>query len=409
LNFSKEGSALLIRADIKTMKSKRTGFWIRTALLFLIRSGRATATLSIMVITAVSALIFLSALSVGVNDAMLRNTVGLYSGHITGTGIAASVRTEDLMTQGVKEVLKRVYLPGMLSNDNMRHSLMLCGVDTVSETTLTAFPKTIIRGDYPENGHSQLLVSRFLAEKLRVQTGSTLLFTSEPPGIRMELVVSGIYQTRMDKLDREYAFCPLDVLPHENISWSAAVFLHHDIKPRDIIDVYREKWSDQYRFESWETLMPDLLQLINLGYVSMSIVIILVFGVVSVGIACSFVIFIIKNMREYGVMKAMGVTTREISTFIIMKVMLMNAVACALGLVFGCLTAWAIAKSGGIDISAFTSHNKYFTVSGVIYPRLTVFSLFGPPATALVFSLIAAIWPALMIAKRKSADIIRMI
>ncbi len=45
------------------MKSVGIGFWAHIALLFLVRSGRSTAALSIMVVTAVSALIFLSALA----------------------------------------------------------------------------------------------------------------------------------------------------------------------------------------------------------------------------------------------------------------------------------------------------------------------------------------------------------
>jgi len=155
--------------------------------------------------------------------------------------------------------------------------------------------------------------------------------------------------------------------------------------------------------------MPDLRQLIDLEYISMGIVIILVFGVVSVGIACSFVIFIIKNIREYGIMKAMGVTTGEMSVLIMMKVALMNVIACGLGLLIGSIAVWGIAELGGIDITAFTSHNRYFTVSGVIYPRLTVFSLLAPPGASFLFSLIAAVWPAALLAKRKAADIIRMV
>jgi ABC-type lipoprotein release transport system permease subunit len=141
----------------------------------------------------------------------------------------------------------------------------------------------------------------------------------------------------------------------------------------------------------------------------MGIVIVLVFGVVSIGIACSFVIFIIKNIREYGIMKAMGVTTRELSALIVMKVALMNFFACGVGLLIGVVSVWGIAESGGIDITAFTSHNRYFTVSGIIYPRLTAFSLLAPPVTAFLFSLVAAIWPAMLVARRKTADIIRMI
>ncbi|MBW2370554.1 MAG: ABC transporter permease [Deltaproteobacteria bacterium] len=384
-------------------------FWTHIAFLFLVRSGRATALLSIMVITAVSALIFLSALAVGVNDAMLRNTVGLFSGHITGHKLAASVRPEDLMVKGVKGVLKRVYMPGVLSNGNRGQPLMICGIDPRRETALTALQKKIGEGSYPQAGHFELLISKPLAEELGAQRGADLVFTSPSHGSFPPLIVSGIYQTHIDLLDREIAFCPLDVLPETPLPWSAAIFLQNGINPQEIINVYRQKWSEPYRFESWETMMPDLRQLIDLEYISMGIVIILVFGVVSVGIACSFVIFIIKNIREYGIMKAMGVTTREMSVLIVMKVVLMNVIACGIGLLIGSIAVWGIAETGGIDITAFTSHNRYFTVSGIIYPRLTDFSLFAPLLTSFLFSLIAAVWPVALLTRRKTADIMRMI
>jgi ABC-type lipoprotein release transport system permease subunit len=155
--------------------------------------------------------------------------------------------------------------------------------------------------------------------------------------------------------------------------------------------------------------MPDLKQLIDLEAISMAIVILLVFGVVAIGIACSFVIFIIRNMREYGILKSMGVTASEISVLIIVKVVLMNLFACVMGLLIGLLAVAAVSHMGGIDISAFTSHNRYFAVSGVILPRLTMFSLWTPPATSLLFSLIAAFWPAALVARQKAAEVLRMV
>lgn len=87
----------------------------------------------------------------------------------------------------------------------------------------------------------------------------------------------------------------------------------------------------------------------------------------------------------------------------------MNLIACAAGLLTGMLAVLVVAQMGGIDITAFTSHNRYFAVSGVIYPRLTAFSLWAPPATSLVFSLGAAVWPAVLVARKRAADILRLV
>ena len=391
------------------MKLRQTGYWARIALLFLVRSGRITAALSVLVVTAVAALIFLSALAVGVEDAMLRNTVGLFSGHITGYDLPDGVSPADLQVQGVQTVLKRRYLPGILAGNGIAQPLTLCGIDPARETAVTALEKTISQGRYPASGEREMMISRDLADIFDVRTGDVLHFSTQPAGLATAFSVSGIYQTGLPTLDRGIAFCPLEVVPGEEAAWYAAVFLDTGMAPESVLAVYRERFSEPTRFESWEVQMPDLRQLIDLEALSMGVVIVLVFGVVAIGIACSFVIFIIRNMREYGIMKAMGVTPGEVALLIVIKVTLMNLLACTAGLVLGMLAAWGVARLGGIDLTAFTSHNRYFAVSGIIYPRLTAFSLWAPPAVSVIFSLIAAAWPALLVARKRAADILRMI
>jgi hypothetical protein len=61
----------------------------------------------------------------------------------------------------------------------------------------------------------------------------------------------------------------------------------------------------------------------------------------------------------------------------------------------------------GIDLTAFTSHNRYFAVSGIVIPRLTVYSLWAPPVVAFCFGLMASIWPAVLVVRSKTADILR--
>jgi ABC-type lipoprotein release transport system permease subunit len=391
------------------MKSGGTLFWTRIAFLFLVRSGRATAALSAMVVTAVAALIFLSALAVGVKDAMLRNTVGLFSGHITGYNLPDSMPVQALMIQGVDAVLRRSYLPGVLSGGGLSQPLMLCVIDAVREVDQTALKRKITEGRYPLSGQKEILVSRDIAQSLGVRTGDTLRFKFRRDSSVLDLSVSGIYKTGLDMLDRGIAFCALNIGPEKGIPWSAAIFLKAGIETGPVIQVYLQKFPGPVRFESWEAQMPDLRQLIDLEAVSMVIVIFLVFGVVAIGIACSFVIFIIRNIREYGIMKAMGVTAAEMSVLIVSKVVLMNVVACGVGILIGMLAVLTVAHMGGIDISTFTSHNRYFSVSGVVLPRLTAFSLWAPPATSLFFSLVAAIWPATLVTRKKAADILRMV
>lgn len=390
------------------MRSPGAVFWSRVAARFLMRSGRSTAALSLMVVFAVAALIFLAALSVGVEDAMLRNTVGLFSGHIAADHLPASIRPADLMIHGVAAVLKRRFLPGRVTADGHSLSLTLCGVDPQREAAVTALKRKIVTGRYPRAGKREILIGDAVASRLGVAVGDRLRFLTPSAAQPLELTIAGCYRTGVDALDRNLGFVPLDVLPDRG-PWSAAIFLHTGVDVDAVLAAYRKRFAGSVTFTSWKTRMPDLRQLIDLEAVSMAMVIVLVFAVVAVGIACAFVISIMRNLREYGILKTMGVTRLEIAGLIVAKVLLINLAACTAGVVIGVLAAWAVAGGGGIDIGAFTSHNPYFAVSGVIVPRLTVFSLWAPPATALGFGLLAAVWPAVLVARKRAADILRLV
>jgi ABC-type lipoprotein release transport system permease subunit len=383
-------------------------FWWKVAFLFLFRSLRTTGILSLMLLTAVAALIFLSALSVGVNDAMIRNSVSIYSGHITGFNIPDNIRKDTLAVPGVSAVLKRLIIPGNLVKDNKTHEITATEMDPREEFGITAIGRKIVAGTYVTEAKRQLLLGQSLANKLGVKPGDEVQFTPFAGAGSISLRVVGIYRTGIDQLDGEIVFCPLGSLPYSGVGWTAAIFLEEDVVPADIISAYRRLIPDKGQFKSWETLMPDLKQLIDLNYVSMSIVIFLVFGVVSLGIACAFVIVILKSIREYGILKAMGVTSRETMLLIVFEVILMNLFASTLGIILGIVLSLLVRETG-IDLTAFTSHNRYFVVSGMIYPRLTLFAWGAPPALAFLFSLIAAIWPAVLVSHRRAAEILRIV
>ena len=107
-------------------------------------------------------------------------------------------------------------------------------------------------------------------------------------------------------------------------------------------------------------------------------------------------------------MKVMGVTPVEIAFLIFSEVILINLLASSMGIIIGSVAVF-IFENIGINLSAYTSHNQYFIVSGIIFPRLTAFSVCLPPASALFFSIPAAIWPTALVIKKNAADILRSI
>jgi ABC-type antimicrobial peptide transport system permease subunit len=127
---------------------------------------------------------------------------------------------------------------------------------------------------------------------------------------------------------------------------------------------------------------------------------------VGFGISNTFILTIVERYREFGILKAMGVTPHELTLLIFLESFLVCAGAALLGLLIG----WGLTTGlglVGIDLSAFTSHNRYFVVTGVVHPRLTYGGLLGPGLLVVLVSLISSYLPTRMAGRRITADILR--
>lgn len=386
----------------------RPGYLLRVSFLYVYRSWRSTVVLGIMIAFAVAALVFLSSLAVGTNDAMVRNSVGLFSGHVVANHLPWDFQanlSHVLEVEGVQRVLVRRKQPAWLWSGDRTEPVLLFGIQPSDERAMTFLWRKTTAGRYLEDGESTVYLSETMAERLQLRIGDRVPIGLKPGTTVIELTLCGIYRTGILALDQGIAFCPRQVLPDTEGDISAAVFLKSGADHDSVVTKLRSLPGSPH-FHAWPELMPDLKQLIDLNFLSMGIVMVLVFGIVSLSISCAFVIYILKNLKEHGIMKAMGVLPSESAGLILTQVTLLTVLASLAGTAIGALIA-LIMKRVGIDLTAFTSHNQYFVVSGVIYPRLTAYSLCIPAVTSILFGIMAAIWPSVFVIREKAAEILR--
>lgn len=379
--------------------------WWGMAWRFLWRSRRSTAALAAMIVSAVATLIFLDALAVGVSDAMIRNSVSLVSGHISAENIPASVSPDSLRVPGVERVLQRRAAQVWLRRGGSLAGTSLWTIDPEAEQQATALWRKTTAGRYPQQGQPELYLGEPVAEELGLHIGDTVSVADSPGQQGRELTICGTFRTGIAALDRALSFTPRragDVMG----PWDAALFLADGVSPEAVREALPLPAGTTAA--TWAERMPDLKQLIDLNALCMVLVMILVFFIVSLGIACAFVIFILKNIREHGIMKSMGVFSHETALLLLLQISGLTLAASALGVLIGCAVT-LLAAGPGVDLGAMTSHNQYFAVSGVIYPRLTLSGLVLPPLMALIFAILAGIWPVTMVARQRPAEVLRNI
>lgn len=385
----------------------RLRFILKLSCLYLFRSWRPTVVLSFMVIAAVTALVFLASLAIGTNDAMIRNSTGLFSGHISGIDIPPTIDTDLLMVNGVEHVLVRRQQRYLLWTNSVFEPILLMTVNPLQEKQATVLWKKTVSGRYLLPGEDGIYLNQETAERLLTTVGGQV-HLGVSPGKRLNtLTVVGIYKTGLSQLDQGRGFCPVEALDVSGNLLSAALFLEDSGSTEEILRELR-KLVPAGTFFAWSEFMPDLKQLIDLNFVCMAMVMILVFALVAVGISCAFLIFTLKDLREHGIMKTMGVDPVDTALLLVCRIGLLILFAALVGMIAG-IAAVALFSQTGIDLTNLTSHNQYFTVSGIIYPRLTALSLLPPPLLAIIFGLAAALWPSLYIIRKKPADILRSV
>jgi ABC-type lipoprotein release transport system permease subunit len=377
---------------------------MKTAKHFLVRSWRSTSVLAFMIFSAVATMVFLSALATGTNDAMIRNSVGLFTGHIIASNIYNKIPIKSFHGKEVKAVLKRQIVYGLLTYGSTIKSVQLTGVNPEDEVKYTGLWKKVIRGDYLKGTNNEIVLGFDTAAFLKVKVGDRVTFSANNM-VKKEYSVKGIFKTGLSTFDNEIVFCVYAGLPEKPKSWSAAIFLKEGSEVESVIKTFKSRLLGG-DFLSWKQMMPDLKQLIDLNNICMGLLNAIVFTIVSIGISCAFMIFVLKNLNEYGIMKTMGLSTAETIFLIINEVFMMIFFAATIGVLTGALLVYAL-SGPGIDISAFTSHNKYFIISGEIFPRLTIESLLYPPLMSLIICMLAAIWPAYTVSTNKITKVLK--
>jgi ABC-type antimicrobial peptide transport system permease subunit len=140
--------------------------------------------------------------------------------------------------------------------------------------------------------------------------------------------------------------------------------------------------------------------------VAMRILILFIFILVGFGISNIFVLTIVERFREFGILKAMGVTPKELVGLVFFESFMVCLGATLIGLVTGWALSHLVAYSG-IDFSSLTSHNRYFIVTGLVRPRATLESIYWPGLLSVLVSIVSSYLPTRIAARKTTAVALR--
>ncbi len=396
------------------------------------RNPRRTGLTVAATVFAVALVVLASALSTGMWDKIIDDTVGMASGHVTLTGpgyledrtleqftyLDAPLRSRLEEDPAVAGFAPRINAFGLLSQGDVTRGVMVMGLDPEREETVSTLPGRIQTGRFLQPKRSnEIVLGERLAQVLQVGVGDELLLYSVAYSLESAydlFRVVGLMRLPSPALDRGLALISLED--------AQAFFVYGDrlseiaIRARDAggsaslaDELARSLDPRRVEAHAWQEVMPDLAQSVILDKAGMYLMIGILVLVVSFGIFNTILMAVLERKREFGVVLALGLPPRSIFRIVYIESILLAGVGLAVGLLVA-IPLVLYLQANPISVADSQEMVAAFEVVGaepLISAKLVASNPLFSGLTILGVALVAALYPALRASRGKPVDVLR--
>lgn len=318
---------------------------------------------------------------------------------------------------GVKHVQRYAVKQGILKTDSDFLGVAFKGIAEEYDTTF--IHDNLVNGSIPmfsdSIGHNKILVSKIMADRLRLKTGDKVFaYFIDNNGVRARrFTVSGVYQTNLSKFDEAICFTDLYTTVRLN-GWETGQTGGAELTVNNFDDINAveenlvkkvnrtiDRYGETYSSETVQDSNPQIFTWLDLLDLNVWIILALMLCVAGFTMISGLLIIILERTAMIGVLKALGTrngTVRKtflwFAVFIIGKGML-------IGNIFG-LGLIALQKlTGVVKLDAATYYVDTVPV------ELNVPAILLLNAATLIVSVFVLIAPSFLASKVRPAKSMR--
>lgn len=273
----------------------------------------------------------------------------------------------------VGAVVSRIKADGLSATARKSAFSSIIGINLDAEERFGAFGAFLKSGTLTL-GKRAVLVGSELAKTLKIKIGSKLIFSTQDSSGEINsiaLKVKGIMQTSNISLDGSALFVDKVTLQKflgvdEDVSTQIA--LRSDSK--SLVERLKKEYT-MFDVKSFLELYPMIKQMKDMMVIFTSITFVIVMLVVFIGIMGVMYVSILDRIREFGVMKSIGLSYRLIRMQIFLEALFVGLFGYFLGAVLG-YGALSYLAHFGLNLSAFADGMESFGLGTVIYADIKV-------------------------------------
>jgi ABC-type lipoprotein release transport system permease subunit len=398
----------------------------------LSRHRRRTVITAGALAMSVAMLIFMDSMLRGIDQESQRNLVWYEtgSGRIVSTDQYVDVRKIELQHEivdyrplsawlsdhGVANT-PRITFTGELFFGEGALPVRLVGIDPISDPQVFRLPEALLPGsEFVTAGVPGLILGAWMTEDLGVAVGDFVeVRTRTRHGAMqtLELEVVGILLSPNPTINRGVGFLPLDVVQYDldlagvtevvlgalrtsmgrRIAVPSGAVLKREIER---LNADLAGAMPGVTAAGWHQLAPDYLAIVESKQSSNGLLLFLIFLIAAVGISNTMLIAVYERIREFGMMRALGMDDAAIRATMVFEAGAIGLIGSLLGLVLGAAATWWLVN-WGIDLSELYGNiNIGYRVTGIFRGAWNP----GIMVTAVIFGVAASMAIALLPARR---------
>lgn len=377
-------------------------------------------------------LVFMISLQFGMYGLMINNTLQAYSGHLQ---IQAPGYIDDQkMRQTVADIVPlaqrlRAEFPeqniaarangfALVSSEDRSYGVAVVGVEPDHEPRVSTLPGLVLSGRFLEdNNAAEIVIGAALARILRVDVGDelTLLGSGKDGSFAAAVVIiAGIFDSGLPDFDRSFTEIPLGLFQdvfYMNGSGHHVVFNNGGISGVADLKARVEATlpaGEELVVHDWDALQPGLQQTIKADISSAFFMYGILVILVAFSVLNTQLMSVLERTHEFGIVMSLGLTPGRLGRLVLLETSIMGLMGLVLGAILGgLLTLWL--SYNGFAYPGMEEMAVKFNLPARFYPEVSTISLLLGPVVVFLFTILAALYPALRLHKLHPVEAMRAV
>ncbi|MGE0086101.1 MAG: ABC transporter permease [Desulfococcaceae bacterium] len=380
------------------------------------RNPRRTGIILTAVVIGVWGMVFLGALSDGIIDQMVRNSIATLTGSIQihhkkycdDPVIENSMNDSQAVIRTIQKHIPENahWAPRIRVNavaGNARHSsgVTFVGIDPSKEADVSFIAKSLTEGRYLASDDPYgILVGKSLADKFETGLDRKILIMTQAADKEMAsraFRIAGIFRAELEATEKQFVFVTLsaanNMLKIQEIS-EISLLLPDKADPDAVAGQIRPDLPESCEIRTWQEILPLVRVSVEMNQSFMIVWYAVVFIAMGFGIVNTLLMAVFERMREFGLLKALGMKPWRITVSVLIESFFLLLTGVIAGNAVSLSLVWWLAERG-IDLSAFAAGMEYAGMPRVIYPMIRTGNLITANLMVLVPGLLISLYPAL--------------